>query len=167
VRVLVLDSQYQPLEILSWEKAISLVVTNRAEVLEEYDQVVRSPSIELKIPSVIRKTRARFRRRNVSFTRRNVFARDNYECQYCGKKKLYHDLTFDHIIPVMQKGDTSWENIVACCKPCNSKKADNTPEQAKMALRKKPEKPDWIVIFKLKMVETDPESWLYYIDRPK
>lgn len=167
MRVLVLDLQYQPLEIVNWQKAIVLVISNKAEVLEEHDQVIRSPSIQLKIPSVIRKKTAKFRLRNVSFSRRNVFARDNYECQYCGKQKAYNELTFDHIIPVIQNGETSWENIVACCKPCNGKKADNTPEQARMTLRKKPRRPEWLEIFRLKLVEADPKSWLYYIDKPK
>ncbi len=167
MRVLVLDLQYQPLEVLSWEKAISLVLSNKAEVIEESDAIVRSPSKEFKVPSVIRKTKARYRPRNVLFSRKNIFARDNYECQYCQRKKLYHELTFDHIVPVKHNGATDWENIVACCKPCNIKKADRTPEQAKMTLIRKPIKPEWSIIFKLKLDPSDPEGWLYYLDNKK
>lgn len=163
VRVMVLDSQYQPIEILNWDKAIVLILTQKAEVIEEYDLPIRSPSRVFKMPSIIRKTKARYRHKSVTFTRRNLFARDNYECQYCGKKKLYSELTFDHIVPVRYSGGTNWENIVACCKPCNIKKADRTPEQAKMPLRRAPQKPDWITVFKLKLLDSDPESWWYYV----
>ena len=93
--------------------------------------------------------------------------RDDYECQYCSKKKLYSELTFDHVIPVTQNGQTSWENIVACCKPCNIKKADKTPEQAKMPLKRTPQRPEWNCIFRLRLTYEDPEDWLYYIEKPK
>lgn len=167
MRVLVLDSQYQPIEILDWKKAVTLVIMQKAEILGEYNYEIRSPNVSIKMPSVIRKIKAKFKYRDVSFNRRNLFMRDNYRCQYCNKHKLYSELTFDHVIPVAQNGETTWENIVACCKPCNIKKAGRTPEQAKMPLMTKPEKPKWHKIFHLRVSTGDPQEWFYYIEKPE
>ena len=78
-------------------------------------------------------------RQRVAFNRKNVFRRDDHHCQYCARQA--NDLTLDHVLPRSRGGPTSWENVVACCKSCNAKKRDRTPEEANMRLLRKPYAP--------------------------
>jgi 5-methylcytosine-specific restriction endonuclease McrA len=123
---LVLNADFQPLSyfplsIFVWEDAIKAVVKGSHVVVAEYDQVVRSPSTTMKLPSVIA-LRDYVRPTNrVAFTRFNVFLRDRFRCQYCGQQHL-KGLTFDHVVPRVRGGTTCWENIVASCEPCNTRK---------------------------------------------
>ena len=73
---------------------------------------------------------------HVTFSRRNIFKRDHYTCQYCGAQPGSEELTLDHVVPRSQGGVSSWENCVLACMACNKRKADRTPEQARMHLRK-------------------------------
>lgn len=163
--VLLLDSTYEPLKIIGWERAMTMIVTGDAEVLEEDDDlVVRSASYEWKRPSVIRQLKKFKRKGEVQFSRINIYMRDKWTCQYCGERKMTKELTFDHVLPRYQGGGTNWTNIVAACRPCNDYKANRTPEQAGMRLLSKPEKPRWLpaqIIVKLKEV---PKQWEPYID---
>lgn len=162
--VLLLDSTYEPLKVISWMKAMSMVVTGAAEVIEETGDVVRSATLEWKRPSVIRQL-AKFKRRGrVQFSRINIYMRDGWTCQYCGIKKSTRELTFDHVVPRAHGGPTNWTNIVTACRPCNHEKEDRTPEQAKMKLLKRPEEPKWLpaqMMIKLKKL---PQEWMPYID---
>jgi len=79
----------------------------------------------------------------VTFNRRNIFKRDHYTCQYCGKQPGGEELTLDHVIPRAQGGESRWDNCVLACLECNKRKADRTPEQAKMRLKHKPVQPKW------------------------
>jgi 5-methylcytosine-specific restriction endonuclease McrA len=97
----------------------------------------------------------------VAFTRRNVFKRDRFTCQYCGRQPGSDELTIDHIKPRSQGGPLSWENCVLACIECNSRKADRTPEQAKMRLRKTPARPTWRPIYAAHGVLID--SWTKFI----
>jgi len=111
----------------------------------EYDEVVRSPSIELRTPAVVRIKRGLVpKKRTIRFSRTNVYTRDSYRCQYCGEQKPPAQLNYDHVIPRVRGGKTDWDNIVTCCYACNDKKGGRTPEQAKMRLLKKPVKPTWL-----------------------
>ena len=131
---LLLNATYEPIKVLSWERAVTLIFQGKVEVVEEYDEILRSPSYEMNKPSVVRlKTYARQERR-VRFSRNNVFRRDDYKCQYCGCTPGVNYLTLDHVLPRAQGGKTTWDNIVSACKPCNSRKAAKTPEQARMPL---------------------------------
>lgn len=162
-RVLLLDTGMQPIDVVSWTKAMQLLVTGRAEVVEEYEDVeIRSATQSWKLPSVLRKiaSKFRYRPRKVRFSRKNILARDNSECQYCRSK---HELTMDHVIPVSQGGKTTWENVVTACFECNQFKADRTPKQAGMTLIRKPVRPrqDYAVVLKIR--ETDPkDAWATY-----
>jgi 5-methylcytosine-specific restriction endonuclease McrA len=81
--------------------------------------------------------------RRITFNRSNLARRDDYLCQYCGKEIGIVKMTIDHVLPRSRGGVNSWENCVSACGDCNSRKADKTPKEAKMALRKQPEKPAW------------------------
>src|SRR5574340_1042523 len=121
---LLLNTTYEPLQIVNWQRAITLLWQGKVEVLEEHEEEIRSISFSMKIPSVLRMLLpVRMKRRAaVKFTRLNIFTRDGFRCQYCGGKFESEDLTFDHVVPVSQGGHKSWENITTACVPCNSKK---------------------------------------------
>jgi 5-methylcytosine-specific restriction endonuclease McrA len=140
----VLNASYEILNITRWQRALCLIFSGKAEVLEVCDKVLHSPSVELSMPSVIRMhyyvTKPR---QMVPFSRSNVFLRDRYTCQYCGAHKKPLELTLDHIVPRSAAGDTCWENVVTACKKCNTKKGDRTPEDAGMKLMRKPRTPQY------------------------
>jgi 5-methylcytosine-specific restriction endonuclease McrA len=162
--VLLLDSTYEPLRVINWQRAVYLIFSGKAEVVEESDMEIRSVSRSWKLPSVIRQFGKFKRRTEAQFSRINIYLRDAWTCQYCGKKKTARDLTFDHVVPRAQGGKTSWTNVVTACRKCNGEKADRTPKQAGMALMKEPIKPKWLptqVILRLKKV---PDEWKSYID---
>lgn len=161
---LVLSNTYQPVARISWQKAITLFWSGKAEIIEEYeDWKVRSITLEFKVPSIIRFLRKiRDRKRVVKFSRENVYSRDKGCCQYCGHKILRHEATYDHVTPRSQGGQTKWENVVICCIPCNQKKGGRTPVQAHMRLLSVPIKPKTLpdtfrLTFLLK--KNIPESW--------
>lgn len=138
-RTLVLTPWFSPHNVTTWQEAICLVYLGKAEVVEAYDEIVRSPSVEMQIPAVVRlKRKLPGMQRGVKFSRRNVFTRDGYKCQYCGTRG---ELNKDHVVPRAQGGQTTWENIITACKGCNSRKRNRTPEQAGMPLRSVPVKP--------------------------
>jgi 5-methylcytosine-specific restriction endonuclease McrA len=97
----------------------------------------------------------------------NVFYRDNYQCQYCAIKLPITELTFDHVVPVCQGGPTNWENVVTCCKECNSKKGPKSIKEARMKLHKKPRRPNWSPELCLRLKEDDPEEWWDFFPRHK
>ncbi len=100
----------------------------------------------------------------IRFSRANVFTRDQYSCQYCGKKFSKTHLTLDHVVPVVQGGGKSWDNIVTACKPCNQRKGGRTPNQAHMQLVKKPRRPAWLPGCGLQIGATiAPDSWRIYL----
>lgn len=121
---LVLNADYRPLSyfplsLWSWQDAIKAIFLDRVNVVCEYDQVVRSPSFEMRIPSVVSLKTYVKPARWPAFTRFNVFLRDSFRCQYCGARE---DLTFDHVVPRSRGGRTTWENVVTACAPCNLSK---------------------------------------------
>jgi 5-methylcytosine-specific restriction endonuclease McrA len=101
---------------------------------------------------------------SVKFNRRNIFARDNNQCQYCGKKCPTSELSLDHVIPRSQGGPTTWENIVCACVECNVKKGGRTPRQANMSLIRKPEKPRRSPLLNLKLTQRKYMSWQQFLD---
>lgn len=111
-----------PLSVLDWQDAIRLVFQDKLLVVAEYDQVVRSPSREMRLPSVVACRQWIAIPSNIAFTRHNVFLRDRFQCQYCGSEFEPRDLTFDHVLPRAAGGVTEWENIVAACEDCNTRK---------------------------------------------
>jgi len=120
---------YYPLSLWSWQDAIKAVFLDRVNIVSNYDRVVRSPSFEMQLPSVVSLKTYIKPSRQPAFTRFNVFLRDRFTCQYCGARE---ELTFDHVIPRAKGGNTTWENVVAACSPCNLRKADRMPADAEM-----------------------------------
>ena len=140
VPVLVLNQNYEPLNICGVRRALVLLLHEKAQMLENGRGEMHSPYIAFPIPTVIRLfhmvKRPIFIRR---LSRREVFWRDNLLCQYCGKPSK--ELTLDHVTPRVRGGQHTWENVVAACVPCNHRKAGRTPAQAGMKLLREPRPP--------------------------
>jgi 5-methylcytosine-specific restriction endonuclease McrA len=129
---------YYPLSLWGWQDVIKAVFLDRVEVVSTYDEVIRSPSFEMRLPSVVALKTYVAQDRSPAFTRFNLFLRDAFTCQYCGSGE---DLTFDHITPRSKGGRTTWENIVTACSPCNLAKGGRTPDEAHMHLYKLARRP--------------------------
>jgi len=141
---LVLNASYEPLQIICWKRALTLLFQGKVEVVAEYEREIHSVSFTVKLPSVLRLLRyVKLSRKagRVKFSRANIYARDNHRCQYCGLKCSTEELTFDHVIPIVQAGEKSWENIVTSCIECNRKKGGRTPEEAGLKLIRHPKAP--------------------------
>lgn len=143
---LVLNADYRPLSyfplsLWSWQDAVKAVFLDRVSILSEYDRTVHSPSFEMKLPSVIALKEYIPSMRYPAFTRFNVFLRDSFSCQYCGERHNTHDLTFDHVIPKMRGGRTTWNNVVTACSACNLRKGSQLPRQCNMHPRHDPWRP--------------------------
>jgi len=117
---------YFPLSLLSWQDAVAAVFSERVSVVAEYDAWARSPSTRIHLPSVVALRKYQRAARRVAFTRFNVFLRDRFTCQYCGGRFPSSALTFEHVVPRSQGGETTWANIVSACMPCNTRKANST-----------------------------------------
>jgi 5-methylcytosine-specific restriction endonuclease McrA len=142
MQVLILDQAFAPHRVVSWQRAVCMVFGGKVEVLDEYDEVVSSPSVAIRVPAVIRLLGvARRRPRVVRFSRFNVLLRDAFACQYCGEKPPPRELTVDHVTPRARGGASRWNNVVAACRPCNHKKGSRTPDEARMPLRRTPYEP--------------------------
>jgi len=129
---------YYPLSVWPWQEVIKAVFLDRIAVGSTYDQVVHSPSFEMKLPSVVSLKHYVQQDRPPAFTRFNLFLRDAFTCQYCGAGE---DLTFDHVIPRSRGGRTTWENIVTACAPCNLHKGGRMPREAAMIPHRPPRRP--------------------------
>jgi len=166
-QTLVLDQGYQPHRVVSWQRAVAMWWDGKCEVVEEYDEDIRSVSFTIKMPAVVRLLqRVRGKKQAVKFSRINVAARDAYTCQYCNTKLPLAKLTYDHVTPRSQGGKTVWENIVMACYSCNEGKRDRTPTQAKMALKKLPVRPAFLPVVTMRF-ETGSvpdlwRSWVYW-----
>ena len=135
--VLVLNQNYEPLNVCNLPRAFRLVFGERAEVLEYDHQVIRTPRADYRAPAVIRlQHQIRRPRPRVKLTRREVFARDGYTCQYCGRQT--GDLTLDHVVPRHRGGAHSWDNLVTACKACNHRKGGKLLDEAKLRLAAQP-----------------------------
>ena len=162
-KVLLLNASYEPLMLVSGRKAIILLVCGKVDSLDDYPFKVRSTYMALNLPSVIRlKEYINYRFANIALSRKNILIRDNYTCQYCGKKLSPNKLTIDHIIPKYKGGRNSWKNLVAACKVCNSKKGNFVLKNINMELIKKPIKPNFIFHFQ-KEISKHQNSWKQYL----
>jgi 5-methylcytosine-specific restriction endonuclease McrA len=142
-RTLLLNSTYEPLKVITWERAVTLLWLGKVEVIRHYEREIRSVTFKIRMPAVVRLLRfIRRKRPQVSFSRKNLFARDASSCQYCGQKHDPSDLTYDHVVPRSLGGKTDWTNIVTCCIACNRCKGGRTPEQAGMRLMRHPRRPE-------------------------
>jgi 5-methylcytosine-specific restriction endonuclease McrA len=166
-QTLVLNATFEPIKVVSWQRAMTLWAQAKVEIVEVHDREVRAVSFTFKLPSVVRLlrfVRVRVRKDYVPFTRANIYARDDYRCQYCGQVFTSEELTFDHVVPSAQGGRKSWENIVTACVPCNREKDARTPAEAGMTLIRAPRKPASTPALRVAVgVRTTPESWRAYL----
>ena len=133
--VLVLNSDYLPINITTFRKGFKLLYKGKAVVIDEENYDMRSNK-----PLIIRLVKyATIPFRKVVLSRENIFKRDEHICAYCSSK---HNLTVDHIFPKSKGGKNSWENLITCCFDCNCKKGDRTLEQADMKLLYQPFRPN-------------------------
>lgn len=138
--VLVLNQNYEPLNVCNVRRALVLVLRGKAEVLESASRTIRSAQGAFLLPSVIRLIHLiRRPRPRVRLTRKEVFQRDGWRCMYCGRET--RELTLDHVLPRHRGGPHTWENLVSACKPCNHRKAGHTPSEARMAILREPGPP--------------------------
>jgi 5-methylcytosine-specific restriction endonuclease McrA len=143
-RVLLLNQSYEPLMVIGARRAIILLLSEKVESLENYHEIIHSVYLSLPLPSVIKlKEYARIRRKEIVLSRKNILKRDNHTCQYCGKKSV--PMTIDHIISRNKGGGDSWDNLVAACVPCNTKKGNLSLRHIQMDLSKIPRKPTMIL----------------------
>jgi len=165
MQTLVLTQGYQPHRIVTWQKAVTMLFAGKVEVVEEYDDEIRSVSITIRMPAVVRLLRAvRGRKHAVKFSRINVMTRDEFTCQYCGRKLAMRELNYDHVLPRAQGGKTTWDNIVTACYDCNAQKSGRTPEQAGMSLLRKPVKPTWLPVTVIRFdIGNIPDAWASWI----
>lgn len=185
---LMLNADYTPMKIQTYERAIELLLEDKVVVVETVpDRFVRSEKLVIPWPSVIALKKYRNGRPDrVKFSSRAVLARDGYTCSYCGVRPTYPDgrpdkeqLTTDHVIPRAQAKDgkvylywskkwsalTTWDNCVCACRRCNQRKADRTPVQAGMTLRFFPRRPTQADVLRMSMLRqrTVPVAWRQYL----
>lgn len=161
-RVLVLNATYEPINVCTVRRATVLLLKDKAEVLEQSRAQLHWATGSVPCPVVIRLVsyvnvpRDSYKRR---ITRRAVFARDGWQCQYCGTSST---LTVDHVIPRSKGGGSGWDNIVASCAPCNRRKGDRLPHQIDMHPRQRPRTPS-PQIFVALASPTIPATWRQYL----
>jgi len=179
--VLVLNRSFLPIHVTSVRRSFSLVYQGGAKVVdreyqtfdfEDWTRQVGRPDVEcvgttsgpVPIPRVIAlMLYDRMPRRMVRFSRNNIFSRDGFTCQYCGGRPPRSELNLDHVVPRTQSGQTSWENVVCCCVPCNRMKGGRTPEQAGLRLRSKPQRPRWTPLMSLPTASIRYSEWRPYL----
>jgi len=138
-RVLVLNASYEPINVCSERRAVVMIFKGVARVEEHNGHVLHSAKFQMHAPSVIRLTDyIHIPFKNRSLSRKNILLRDHSRCQYCGKQLPPADLTLDHVMPRSRGGESTWDNLVACCKRCNHRKGNQTPEEAGMHLTRHP-----------------------------
>lgn len=156
-KVLLLNLQNKPLNVCSWKRALVLIIKGKAKyvsLLNELDDIIYIDNTI--IPKVIKLTyNVAVPMAELPFCRENIFIRDEFTCQYCGKVLARSELTLDHVYPKSRFGPDIWENIVACCKECNQKKADRTPKEAGMKLIKRPYRPKDYMQFEVQKYSND------------
>ncbi|MBI3281958.1 MAG: HNH endonuclease [Acidobacteria bacterium] len=137
--VLVLNASYEPINVCAARRALVLVMKGVASTEEHASIVIHSARQIIRLPSVIRLLEyRRIPHQTRALSRKNILVRDRYTCQYCHRTAPGVDLTLDHVIPRSRAGETTWENLVACCHTCNNKKGNRTPEEAGMRLGRQP-----------------------------
>lgn len=161
-RVLVLNASFEPINVCTVRRAIVLILKEKAEVIDEGAVQLHAEKVSMSRPSVIRLmtyVRIPYQSFARKITRRAVFARDRWECQYCGRNG---SLTMDHVVPRSKGGATTWENVVTCCAGCNRRKGSRSVSQAGMKLRSRPQAPH-ATIFIHVASPTIPAAWQPYV----
>ena len=177
---LVLNRNWQPVNIATVERALTMLWNESARVVDpgdfrlyswadwsklrptEGELFIQAVRQRLRVPEVITLTGYdRLPTAAVTFSRRNVFKRDHYTCQYCNVQPGTEELSIDHVLPRSQGGTSTWENCVLACVACNKRKADRTPQQAGIQLRRPPVRPTWKPLYAAHRVRI--ASWAKFI----
>jgi 5-methylcytosine-specific restriction endonuclease McrA len=150
-KVLVLNSDYTPINIIDVYKGFVMVYEGKAEIVKAYESPILGVNRSYPRPFVIRLLKyARHRILKIKPTRKRILKRDENSCVYCGNKK---NITLDHILPKSRGGKNEWINLVACCSSCNKFKNDRTPEEAGMVMKKTPYEPE--IFFEFSNITVD------------
>jgi 5-methylcytosine-specific restriction endonuclease McrA len=163
--VLVLNQNYEPLNVCDIRRAFRLLGAEKAELLENNHQVIHTPSRAIRAPSVIRlQYHVKRPQPRVKLSRREVFARDRHTCQYCGASGR-SSLTIDHVVPKHRGGRHEWENLVAACRGCNHRKGGKTLSEARMSLLRVPRAPraDVRYLFGSYLADERNDPWRNYL----
>lgn len=166
--VLLLNQNYEPLNVCPVRRAIVLLDKGKAELLENGRGYIRTVTANIDAPSVIRlmyQVRRPLPQRRLS--RKEAFQRDRYRCQYCGKEGLGHELTIDHVLPRHRGGKHEWSNVVSACTTCNHRKGSRTPTEAGMVLRTKPAPPPNHPYYVFLPYLDQREEWRKFIPLPR
>jgi 5-methylcytosine-specific restriction endonuclease McrA len=160
--VLVINASYEPINICSARRAMTLVLKGAAVVQEVSAYSVRTSKITLPVPSVVRLQKyRRVPRQNRAVSRKGILFRDGNMCQYCRFRFAPARLTLDHVIPRSRAGDSTWDNLVAACFACNNRKGDRTPQEAGMTLARQPTQIS--IHAKHRMLAGDEKAWERYL----
>jgi 5-methylcytosine-specific restriction endonuclease McrA len=186
-QVLVLNRSWVAVNVAPMRRALTLLFQGHARVVhpgdytlydfedwcalsrerENFDggRFIHTPALQIRLPEVILLSSFNgFIRREVRLSRRNIFERDRHRCQYCGKRFPKADLTIDHVLPKSRGGRDTWDNLVLACVRCNLKKRNQTPEEARMHLLRKPATPKWLPRFGTQIPRDALMSWQRFVD---
>ena len=160
--VLVLNANFEPLNVCSTARAIGLLFVGKAEILQNGRGLIRTTSRTYERPSVIRlQYMVQRPRPRVRLSKREIFRRDGYRCQYCGRSSSR--MTLDHVIPKHRGGTHEWQNLVSACPPCNRYKGHRTPREAGMKLLHVPTEPAATALYVYGRYLTRNEEWVPYL----
>jgi len=138
--VLILNANFEPLNVVPTRRAIGLLLSGKAEMLLNGRGMIRTVRVSVPRPSVIRLGYMIKRPRpRIRLCKREIFRRDEHMCQYCGAHSSH--LTIDHVAPRHRGGDHSWANLVTACSACNLRKGGRTLREARMILMRVPREP--------------------------
>jgi len=182
---LVLNRSWHPVHVTTVRRALCMVFRYAARIvcpeslatfdfdgwiqvpIPNHEHAIRSPRISIAAPEIVLLTHYnRVPCHEAPFTRRNLFLRDDYTCQYCGKRGPSDRLSVDHVQPRSRGGSTSWENCVLACVRCNARKANHTPTEAGLSLLRKPMRPRWTPYLSLRDSQRM-ESWSRFTPQSK
>jgi len=185
--VLVLNRLWQAVNTCSVRRAFTLLYQGHAQVVSQEgantflthdfqswrefsrrapeDEMVHTISLSIRIPRIIVLLLFdHMPKKEVKFTRHNVFERDKNTCQYCGTVFVRTELNLDHVLPRDRGGQTTWENIVCSCIPCNTRKGNRLPHEANMRLIRRPKRPKWRPFVNISLSNQPHESWKHFLD---
>jgi len=186
--VLVLNRLWQAVNTCSARRAFTLLYQGHAQAVSADDgqaflthdfeswrdfsrqdpahpEMVKTISMHVRVPRIIvLMLFERLQKKEVKFTRHNVFERDGNTCQYCGELFDRENLNLDHVLPRDRGGQTTWENIVCSCIPCNTRTGNRLPHEARMQLVRKPKRPRWRPFVNISVSNAPHESWRHFLD---
>ena len=171
-KVLVLDSRYEPVKVVTMEIAFVLLYSGRVTSIMDSDRIIQGVSRSWTVPWIVKLNGCRPRTKRLNgprFSRQNIYLRDGYRCQYCHWVGHASNLTLDHLLPSAKGGKTTWENIVTACKTCNMKKGSKTIEELGRRLQRPPSRPQVhpTALFPLRYglnSKNAPPMWIPYLD---